>query len=59
MYFIQHCFICRPLDSTVSGDGGIESRTVANLTLAVRRSYTRLDLIYHSDVCIVPVIVDF
>ncbi len=24
MYFIQHCFICRPLDSTVSEDAGIE-----------------------------------
>jgi hypothetical protein len=22
MYFIQHCFICRPLDSTVSEDAG-------------------------------------
>ncbi len=24
MYFIQHCFICRPSDSTVSADAGIE-----------------------------------
>jgi hypothetical protein len=23
MYFIQHCFICRPSDSTVSEDAGI------------------------------------
>ncbi len=24
MYFIQHCFICRPSASTVSEDSGIE-----------------------------------
>ncbi len=29
MYFIQHCFICRPSDSTVSEDAGIEPMTVA------------------------------
>ncbi len=34
----QHCFICRPSDSTVSEDAGIECRTVAILALAVRRS---------------------
>jgi hypothetical protein len=33
MYFIQHCFICRPSDSTVSEDAGIEPRTVATLAL--------------------------
>jgi hypothetical protein len=38
MYDIQHCFICRPSDSTVSEDAGIEPRTVATTTLAVRRS---------------------
>jgi hypothetical protein len=38
MYFIQHCFICLPSDSTVSEDAGIEPRTVA----------TRLDLIHYS-----------
>jgi hypothetical protein len=27
MYFIQHCFVCRPSDSTVSEDAGIEPRT--------------------------------
>jgi hypothetical protein len=27
-YFIQHCFICRPSDSLVSVDAGIEPRTV-------------------------------
>jgi hypothetical protein len=35
IYCIQHCFICRPLDSTVSEDAGIEPRTSV---LAVRRS---------------------
>ncbi len=37
-YFIEHCFICRPSDSTVSVDAGIEARTVATPALAVRRS---------------------
>jgi hypothetical protein len=36
MYDIQHCFICRPSDSTVSEDAGIERRTVATTTFAVR-----------------------
>ncbi len=26
--YSQHCFICRPSDSTVSEDAGIEPRTV-------------------------------
>ncbi len=38
MYDIQHCFICRPSDSTVSEDAGIEPRTVATTALAVGRS---------------------
>jgi hypothetical protein len=38
MHFVQHCFICRPSDSTVSEDDVIEPRTVATLALAVRRS---------------------
>ncbi len=37
-YYIQHCFICRPSDSTVPMDAGIEPRTVATGALAVRRS---------------------
>ncbi len=37
-YYIQHCFICRPLDSTVPTDAGIEPRTVATGAKAVRRS---------------------
>jgi hypothetical protein len=61
MYDIQHCFICRPSDSTGSEDAGIKPRTVATAALAVRRSnhsarshpqirldliHTRLDLIH-------------
>jgi hypothetical protein len=37
-YNIQPCFICRPSDSTVPTDAGIEPRTVATGALAVRRS---------------------
>ncbi len=37
-YNIQHCFICRPSDSTVPTDAGIEPRTVATCALSVRRS---------------------
>ncbi len=37
-YNIQHCFICRPSDSTVPTDAGIVPRTVATGALAVRRS---------------------
>ncbi len=35
MYFIQHCFICRPSDSTVSDNAGIEPRPLATLALVV------------------------
>ncbi len=38
MYVIQHCFICRHSDSTVSEDAGTEPRTVATLALTDRRS---------------------
>ncbi len=34
-YLTQHCFICRPSDSTVPEDAGIEPRTVATLALAL------------------------
>ncbi len=37
-YNIQHCFICRPSDSTVPTDAGIEPRTVATGALTARRS---------------------
>ncbi len=33
-YYIQHCFICRPSDSTVPTDAGIEPRTIATGALA-------------------------
>ncbi len=36
-YNIQHCFICRPSDSTVPTDAGIEPSTVTG-ALAARRS---------------------
>jgi len=35
---IQHCFIGRPSESTVSEDAGIKPRTVATLALAARSS---------------------
>jgi hypothetical protein len=39
MYCIQHCFIRRPSDSSVSKDAGIvPCRTVATSALTVRRS---------------------
>ncbi len=49
MYCIQHCFIYRLSDFTVSEseDAGIESRTVATSALAVRDALTiMLDLIH-------------
>ncbi len=58
MYCIQHCFICRPSDSTVSEDAGIQPRTVATSALAAylfSNKYksdalnTRLDLIHCKD----------
>ncbi len=38
MYCIHYCFICRPSDSTVSEDAGIEPRTVVTTALTVRSS---------------------
>ncbi len=38
MYDFQHCFICRPSDSTVLEDAGIEPRTDATMALDVIRS---------------------
>jgi hypothetical protein len=38
IFGIQHCFICCPSVSTVSGDTGIEPRTVGTSVLAVRSS---------------------
>jgi hypothetical protein len=45
-YFIQHCFIRRPSNYTVSEDAGILLRIVATLGLVVRALTTRLYLIY-------------
>ncbi len=47
-YFIQHCFICLPSDSTVSEDAGIEPRTVATSALTVRRSNYSARYLPHS-----------
>jgi hypothetical protein len=38
MHCKQHRFICRPSDSTVSEDAGVELRTGATSALEVRRS---------------------
>jgi hypothetical protein len=47
LYFIQHCFICRPSDSTVSEEAGIETRTVATTALVLSIALTtRLNLIH-------------
>ncbi len=59
-YNIQHCFICRPSDSTVPKDAGIEPKTVATGALAVRRS--KLDLIRQVKIerkCVFSLYVDF
>jgi hypothetical protein len=37
MYYIQHCFICRPTDFTVSEDAGIEPRTVATFDIGSQK----------------------
>jgi hypothetical protein len=37
-YFVQQCFISRPLDYTVSEDAGIEPRIVATFAVKVRCS---------------------
>ncbi len=52
--FWKATFICRPSDSSVSEDAGIEPKTIATSTLAVRRSnhsvrshpQTQIDLIH-------------
>jgi len=45
MYDIKHCFICRPSDSTVSEEAGIDPGTVENLALADALN-TRLDFFH-------------
>ncbi len=48
MYVSKHCFICRPSDSTVYEDVGIEPKTVAASALAVRRSSHSATSLQHS-----------
>jgi len=46
-YRIQHCFIGRPSDFTVSADAGFELRTVAMIALAAKRcNHKAIDLIH-------------
>jgi hypothetical protein len=54
IYDIQHCFICRPSDSTVSEYAGIEPRTVVTTALTTALT-TRLDLIHNffRNICII------
>jgi hypothetical protein len=33
LYVIQQCFVCRPSESTVSEDAGIEPRTVMKVAV--------------------------
>jgi hypothetical protein len=49
MFFIQHCFICRPSDSTVSENAGIDHRTqnCCDFDIGCQTlSSTQLDLIH-------------
>jgi hypothetical protein len=46
VFFIQHCFICRPSDFTVSDVAGIEPRTVELWDWQSDALSTRLDIIH-------------
>jgi hypothetical protein len=48
MYFIQHLFICRPSDSAVSEDAGIEPRLLRLWYWQSDALTTLLDLIHYS-----------
>jgi hypothetical protein len=50
LFYIQHCIICRPSDSTVLLDAGIKPRTVATLALADSRCNHSPDLVYKSQI---------
>jgi hypothetical protein len=56
MYVLnQHCFVCRPSDSIVSEDVGIEPRTLATSVLAVRDALaTRLHHHHNYHIYTVP-----
>ncbi len=60
MYVIQQCFICRPSNSTVSEDAGIEPMDCCyTFVLTARRSLTtRLDLILNVDRVPFPIAID-
>jgi hypothetical protein len=45
-YIIQHCFICRPSDSTVPTDAGIEPRTVATVAFGGYSSHPARNFIW-------------
>jgi hypothetical protein len=45
MFIIHRCSICRPSDSIVSEEAGIEPRIVANLALLPDAVITQLDQI--------------
>jgi hypothetical protein len=47
LYAIQHCFICRPSDSTVSEDAGIEPALTARLDL-IHESQAKTEIIFKS-----------
>ncbi len=51
MYFIRHCFICRPLDSTVSDDAGIEPGSVTRCNHWTHKLYILNKLSFY-DTCI-------
>ncbi len=59
MYCIQHCFICRPSDATVSEDAGIEPRVVATSALAVRRSNNTAIYLIQIQLDLISIIVNF
>jgi hypothetical protein len=48
MYDTQHCFVCRPSDSTVSEDAGIEPKASCDYVIGLSDALTtRLDLIHY------------
>ncbi len=51
MYVIQHYFICRPSDSTMSQDAGIEPRTLAWQPNALTTRLVSFILIYCRRLC--------
>ncbi len=56
--FIQRCFICRPSDSTVPEDAGIEPRTVSTSAFFVQHSDQSANLIHIRVRAICPLSLD-